>query len=154
VLSKASNFDQVFAALTEMLEPEEFACAVVHLGQPGRAEATAAARLALDGSLATEVVNGRLVWCWTRKGTEVSDVIESSDYWCFKVPLSTVNGDWGLMNFYRPLGGQPLLLDLNYLSGFLRRELSEAVERIINAFDQKKNATAVQLRMTAGKIAG
>ena len=154
VLSKASSFEQVFAALTEMLESEEFACAVVLLGHPGRAEATSAALESTKGSSSAEIVNGRMVWSWTRQGSELTDIVDSSEHWCFKVPLSTANGDWGSMNFYRPLGGPPLLLDLNYLSGFLRRELSEAAERIIDSFDQKTNASSVRLTMTAGKIAG
>ena len=50
--------------------------------------------------------------------------------------------------------GQPLLLDLNYLSGFLRVELAEAAERVITSFEEAPSPSPVQFTMTAGKIAG
>jgi len=38
----------------------------------------------------------------------------------------------GLDEFYRQLDGPPLLLDMNYLAGFFRTELAEAVGRILS----------------------
>ena len=58
------------------------------------------------------------------------------------------------MNLYRPLDGPPLLLDLNYLAGFLRIELSEAAERVLRSFEEPVGSGQVHLAMTAGKIAG
>ena len=58
------------------------------------------------------------------------------------------------MNLYRPLVGPPLLLDLNYLAGFLRIELSEAAERVLQSFEEPVSSGGVHLAMTAGKIAG
>lgn len=83
------------------------------------------------------------------------ELVGSSDYWCFRLPLSTASGEWGSMNFYRQLDGPPLLLDMNYLAGFFRTELAEAVGRILQSFEKPIAAgelTPVKaaLTMTAG----
>ena len=67
-------------------------------------------------------------------------VIDSSDFWCFRLPLTTGKAEWGWMNLYRPLDGPPLLLDMNYLTGFFRTDLAEAVSRILQSFEKPVNA--------------
>ncbi|HLN99909.1 MAG TPA: MraY family glycosyltransferase [Pyrinomonadaceae bacterium] len=156
-LSKASNLNEVFEALRQMFEFEEFACARVQLGQRGRAEAGARAFAATMDGRPLQHINledGCIVWSWKRNGTDDKEIIGSCDYWCFRLPLATGNGEWGWMNLYRPLTGPPLLLDLNYLSGFLRIELSEAVERIIGSFEEPTRSTKIPLAMTARNITG
>jgi UDP-GlcNAc:undecaprenyl-phosphate GlcNAc-1-phosphate transferase len=156
-LSKAGSLNEVFEALRQMLDFEEFAYAKVQLGQPGRARLAELAFAAAEHRQPAppiELANGRITWCWARNGLAEEEVTGSSDYWCFRVPLSTASGEWGWMNLYRPLGGPPLLLDLNYLAGFLRRELSEAAERVINSFEEPTSSSKVRLAVSAGKIAG
>jgi UDP-GlcNAc:undecaprenyl-phosphate GlcNAc-1-phosphate transferase len=154
-LSKATSLNCVFAALQEMFEFEEFAFAQLQMGQPGHAKANQAALEQVSEQHQTELLNGRLVWSWKRKGVEGDEVVGSGDYWCFRLPLSTAGGDWGSMSLYRPLSGPPLLLDMNYFSGFLRRELAEAVERVIGSLEKPASAGKVQrMAMTPGKIAG
>ncbi|HEY6232424.1 MAG TPA: MraY family glycosyltransferase [Pyrinomonadaceae bacterium] len=156
-LSKAASLDELFEALRQMLEFEEFAYAKVQLGQPGRArlaELAFAAAQRRQPALQFELGNGRITWSWMRNGLEEDDVTGSINYWCFRLPLSTSGGEWGWMNLYRPLGGPPLLLDMNYLSGFLRRELSEAAERVISSFEEPSGSNTVRLTVSAGKIAG
>lgn len=156
-LSKASGLNEVFDAVRQMLEFEEFAYAKLQLGQAGRADLSERAFSAIEQPRASqqiEFVNGRLVWSWKRNGTDASEIIGSSDYWCFRLPLSTQNGEWGWINLYRPLNAPPLLLDLNYLAGFVRRELSEAAERVLGSFEEPVKEEQVPLVMTAGKIAG
>jgi UDP-GlcNAc:undecaprenyl-phosphate GlcNAc-1-phosphate transferase len=156
-LSKAANLNDLFEAVGEMLEFEEFAYANVQLGQAGCADITERAFLVTEQRRPLQRVefsNGRVVWSWKRLGVNESDVIGSSRYWCFRLPLSTAAGEWGWMNLYRPLAGPPLLLDLNYLAGFLRIELSEAAERVLRSFAEPYDSDSVQLAMTAGKIAG
>ncbi|HEV7747310.1 MAG TPA: MraY family glycosyltransferase [Pyrinomonadaceae bacterium] len=155
-LSKSTTIDSLLDAVTQMLEFEEFAYARLQLGQPGLAEATerAFAEAERRSMRPLELVNGRIVWCWKREGVGDDDVIGSSRYWCFRLPLATERGDWGWMNLYRPLNSPPLLLDMNYLSGFLRVELSQAAERVVCSFAERTSATKVQLSLTAGKIAG
>ena len=156
-LSKAATLNEVFAALRTMFEFEEFACARIQLGQRARAEAGARAFAAIDADQLPQQVefhDGLIVWCWKREGVDNDDIISSSDYSCFRLPLATGTGEWGWINLYRPLNGPPLLLDLNYLSGFLRIELSEAAERVIKAFEEPASSSKGHFTMVAGKIAG
>jgi UDP-GlcNAc:undecaprenyl-phosphate GlcNAc-1-phosphate transferase len=154
-LSKASSLNELFEALRQMLEFEEFAYATVQLGQPHRADAAERAFKAIERRPLQQIEfsNGSVFWHWKRAHLDEDDVAGSSDYWCFRLPLSTQSGDWGWMNLYRPLVGAPLLLDLNYLSGFLRIELSEAAERVISSFEDSSSLSKIQLTMSAGKIA-
>jgi len=63
------------------------------------------------------------------------------------------------MNLYRQLDGPPLLLDINYLTGFLRTELAQAASRILQSFEKPANRVGLTsgartLTMSAGKNAG
>jgi hypothetical protein len=156
-LSKAANLNELFEAVTEMLAFEEFAFAKVQLGRAGQADVNERAFRATEQGRPLpelEFNNGRIVWTWKQQGIEVDDVIGSSSYWCFRLPLSTDGCEWGWINLYRPLSGPPLLLDMNYLAGLLRVELSAAAERVLRPFEEPAAAGAVKLTMTAGKIAG
>ena len=155
-LSKASSLAEIFDAVRQMLEFEEFAYAKLQLGQPGRAEIVERAFKAGERrrSSQLEFSEGQVIWSWKRNGLDDAEVADSSDYWCCRLPLSTKNGDWGWMNLYRPLNAEPLLLDMNYLSGFLRNELSEATERVLLSLDERSESDQLPLAMTAGKIAG
>lgn len=156
-LSKAVTINDLFEAVRQMLEFEEFAFAKVQLGQAGRADLNERAFKTSEQRRPRqqiEFINGRIVWAWKRDGVNGNEVIGSSDYWCFRLPLSTQTGEWGWMNLYRPLDGPPLLLDMNYLSGFLRLELSKAAERVLSSFEEPVSSAQVHLAMTAGKIAG
>ena len=161
-LSKASDLSELFEAMKEMLQFEEFAYASLELGQAGNAEINERAFTASQHERSCQRIefrNGRIVWSWTRYGVNEDELAGSSDYWCFRLPLSTASGEWGSMNFYRQLDGPPLLLDMNYLAGFFRAELAEAVGRILQSFEKPIEAvelapeTAV-LTMTAGRNAG
>lgn len=159
-LSKAATLNDLFEAIRQMLDFEEFAYANVQLGQPGHADAAQRAFVASEQRRLLqriEFTNGRVVWSWKRKGVDENEVIGSSKYWCFRLPLSTATGEWGWMNFYRPLAGPPLLLDMNYLAGLLRIELAEAAERVLRSYEEPVGSGQGRLAMTAGtagKIAG
>lgn len=156
-LSQAVSLDELFEALREMLEFEEFAYANVELGPPGRADINERAFKASQQRRPLQEIkfsNGRVVWSWKRNGVDENDVIGSTAYWCFRLPLSTEAGEWGWMNLYRPLDGPPLLLDMNYLSGFLRIRLSEAAERVLRSYEEPIGSSDAHLAMTAGKVAG
>lgn len=155
-LSKASDFNELFEALKMMLEFEEFAYAKLELGQAGRADVNerafrASERRRIPQRL--EFNEGRLTWSWKRNGLGEADVVGSSEFWCFRLPLSTSSGEWGWMNLYRPLDATPLLLDLNYLSGFFRTALSDATERVLTSLAER-DSDQMPMVMTAGKIAG
>ena len=156
-LSKAATLNDLFEAVRQMLEFEEFAYANLQLGQAGRAEINKRAFTASEQGRPLQPIefsNGRIVWSWKRRGVEGHDVMGSSDYWCFRLPLSTKHGEWGWISLYRRLDGPPLLLDMNYLAGFLRIELAEAAERVMKSFEEPVGSAPVPLAMTAGKIAG
>jgi hypothetical protein len=137
-----------------MFEFEQFAFAKLQLGQPGRANANQAVLEQANGQYELELHNGRIVWCWQHARIAGEDVVGSNDYWCFRLPLSTAGTDWGWMNLYRPLSGPPLLLDMNYFSGFLRRELAEAIERVMSSQEEPNTGKIQRMAMTPGKIAG
>ncbi len=129
---------------------------MLQLGQAGRADAAERAFRTIEQGRPRQEVQfqqGQIGWSWRRDGVEEDDVVGSTNYWCFRLPLSTESGDWGWMNLYRPLSGPPLLLDMDYLSGVLRVELSKAADRVIDSFEESTSATKVRLTMTAGKIA-
>ena len=156
-LSKATTLNELFEALRQMLEFEEFAYANLQLGQQGCADLNERAFRASEQRRPQQQIefkNGRVVWSWKRASVDENEVIGSSAYWCSRLPLSTANGEWGWMNLYRPLDGPPLLLDMNYLSGFLRIELSQAAERVLRSFEEPVTSGRVPLTMTAGKITG
>jgi UDP-GlcNAc:undecaprenyl-phosphate/decaprenyl-phosphate GlcNAc-1-phosphate transferase len=156
-LAKASSLNDVFNALQEMLEFEQFAYARVQLGQPGRGDASERAFRAAEPRRPApelEIQNGRIIWSWKRDDVDETAITRGNEHWCFRLPLTTEAGDWGWINLYRPLNGPPLLLDMNYLSGFLRLELARAAERVINSFDETSSQSKVHLAMTAGKVTG
>jgi UDP-GlcNAc:undecaprenyl-phosphate GlcNAc-1-phosphate transferase len=156
-LSKASNLGELFDALAVMLEFGEFAYSNVQLGEGGRAEVN---ERALNASghrrplQKLEMRNGRVWWSWKRQGVHEEDVIGSSAVWCLRIPLSTDNKILGWINLYRPFNDPPLLLDTNYLSGLLRTDLLEAVQRILESYEQPVGTGEVRMPATAGKAAG
>jgi UDP-GlcNAc:undecaprenyl-phosphate GlcNAc-1-phosphate transferase len=156
-LTKAHNLNEMFEAVGNMLEFEEFEYANAQIGQVSHAAANERAYLQArrKGNLeGLEFVNGRIAWSWSGEGVSAEDVIGSSEHWCFRLPLATANGDWGWMNLYRPLAGPPLLLDMNYLASFLQTELSAAAERILRVQPTHSSFEKLSLPVTAEKAAG
>lgn len=155
-LSKASNLNELFAAVSQMLEFEEFAFANAQLGYLGQAEPNMRAFNATHqrGSIPNiGFRNGRVAWSWKRSGLQ-DEPIGSSKYWSFRLPLSNDSGDWGWMNLYRPVDSQPLLLEMDYVAGILRVELSDAAERIFRSYEKPISSSHSNLRMGAEKVTG
>ena len=91
-LTKARNLDELFEAVGQMLEFEEFAYANAQIGQISHAAANERAFTQVKKRGAAEClefVNGRIAWSWAGDGVNVDDVIGSSDHWCFRLPLAT-----------------------------------------------------------------
>jgi UDP-GlcNAc:undecaprenyl-phosphate GlcNAc-1-phosphate transferase len=138
-LSKATNFNELFEAIGLMLEFEEFAYANIQIGQAGCTKITERAFIASAIHRPTQRLkfrDGCLFWSWTRQGVQEDEVIGSNQFWCFRLPLSTEAGEWGWINLYRAFDGAPLLLDMNYLFGFLRTDLAAAASRLIQAYEK------------------
>jgi len=156
-LSKASEIDQIFDAVRHMLEFGEFSFANVQLGRAGMAE-TSERVLLENGHLNTkqtlELRNGRICWSWRSEGTEADDVLRARTTWCFRLPLVKEGVEWGWLNLYRDFESGMLLVDTNYLSDLLRRELTEAAERVFDAYADSPVVSEISMTARAGNIAG
>ncbi len=149
-LSRASDLGEIFEALKEMLEVGEFAYANAQLGRPDET----ALNLSVFNEVSrrhplpeAELRNGGVFWSWTRPDITAEPVVGSNAFWCFRLPLTTGATEWGWINLYHSYDGERLLVDLNYLSGPFRKELSEAAARAFTAHVSPAAASA-ELRMS------
>ena len=138
-LSKASDIDEIFDAVKEMLEFGEFDFANAQLGQAGREEINERAFKSSrqhHPAASIEFLNGRIAWSWSQERLNGEEVIGSGKFWSICLPLTTQEGDWGWMNLYHAFDSKPLLLDVNYLAGFFRAEVAQAASRIFQSFEK------------------
>ena len=103
-LSQASDLHELFAVVGQMLDFGEFTFANAQVG--------------------------RVCWSWSRPG-RVDRGSAPHGEWSFRLPLVKDGVEWGWVNFYRSFNSEALLLDTNYLSDLFRRELTDAVARIL-----------------------
>ncbi|MFL6229048.1 MAG: glycosyltransferase family 4 protein [Pyrinomonadaceae bacterium] len=151
-MKSASTLGELLAALEQVLELGEFAHASAQLGRGGDADASARAieRSRGSRSLRGAEVSGTLVhWEWRRDEGAQLDVAGSELFWTLRLPLSTDDGAWGYVNFYKELTDEQLMLNVNYLSGFFRLEMARAAER---AFGGAKEQTPEHERVYAGAV--
>jgi UDP-GlcNAc:undecaprenyl-phosphate/decaprenyl-phosphate GlcNAc-1-phosphate transferase len=156
-VSNAGHLNEVLAAISEMLEFEEFDYAHLELGQAGRSEVNRRAFDSISPRQQLQRVQfdeGKIVWSWRLPHVDEEKVTASTDYWRFRLPLANAQGEWGWMTLYRPLDRPPMLVDMNYLSGFLRVDLTEAVSRILTTFAESAQDVSTPLSMTAGRVVG
>lgn len=147
-LSKAGNLYELFEALRVMLEFEEFAYANIQLGEAGRAEVNEFAfqRVNLgEHAKQTEMRNGRISWRWQRHNLDQESILGSKDYWSMRLPIASDGKIWGWVNLYRSFAAEPLLLNMNYLSGLFQVELSRAAERVLGVAEKELAATRVAM---------
>lgn len=144
-ISHAKTFAELVTALGDLLELGEFVYATMQLGREGDAEGNRRVFESLrDGRLTrgAQMRGGQICWQWERGDIGAQEILGSSFFWTLRLPLSTEAGDWGFINFYHEIGGEGLLLDINYLSNLLHREMALAVERI---FQQSEREAAKPL---------
>jgi hypothetical protein len=154
-LSKANSLDDVLDAVKQMLEFGEFAYANMQLGQAGHAEENERAiraRHHRHSSHSVELRNGRINWSWYTGDIEPDEVIGSQNYWCFRMPLSSQTDDLGYINFYRSFDSDRLLVDMNYLSGPFREQLSLAAERIFASVQKDRSTEEIAVRINPEEI--
>lgn len=142
-LARASSLNELVEAISQMLELEEFHYANAQFGRGDIAEGAFEASQEGSPVQSVEFRDGRLAWSWKARGTPDEQIIGSSRYWCFRLPLSTARGDCGWLNLYRQLDGPPLLVDLNYVSGIFRVELAEAVDRVLQSVEALINSDEI-----------
>ena len=132
-LSHARTLGDLFAAVREVLELGEFVYATVQLGRGGDFElsrevlARASGDRRLEGA---EERGGLICWEWGRAGARGQDILDSHLFWTLRMPLSTQAAGWGFITLYRELGGERLLLDVNYLASLFQKEMAHAAERV------------------------
>ena len=130
-LGSARNIEQFLAALDDMLEDNEFDCALLEVGRISPAFLTPAERYAHlnnpDGS-------AQVIWAWETQDVPLSRVVNSREFWSLKVPLSARDGSaLGSLIFYRILSDDEALVDLRNICGPLQRELASALERLMDS---------------------
>jgi UDP-GlcNAc:undecaprenyl-phosphate GlcNAc-1-phosphate transferase len=156
-LSKASEIDQIFTAIHQMLEFGEFSFANAQVGRPRKAEIAervfdAAAKR--NGHERLELRDGGIYWQWSNGYADGDNDSPSSSSWCFRLPLLKDDVEWGWMNLYREFDSGDLLVDMNYLSELFRRELTEATERIFKRYETAPVVEQMSMSVSAGNVAG
>ena len=139
-LSEAKTLEQIFQTLQTMLEFGEFVYAVANVGSV-QDEARNTRALEREGKdLATRGVainEGFIHWTWSRGDMEPDQVIGSGRCWSLHLPLSTEKGSWGHIDLYREIGGDHLMLDVNYLCQLFQHQLALAVERVVGRDEER-----------------
>ena len=154
-LSKVSDLHELLEAIRHMLDFEEFVFANLHLGKLGRAdqnERAVRANRQTYPSQPVELRNGRVYWAWHRHDLESDEAIGSTKYWSVRLPLAKDGVELGWMNLYREVDSQPLLIDMDYLSGRFVLELSQATERVLDAVSEEVVSTELGVRINPGEV--
>ncbi|MEJ7709660.1 MAG: MraY family glycosyltransferase [Pyrinomonadaceae bacterium] len=157
-VSQAKTLNELFEALTKMLELSEFVYVVVQLGR-AHGEAHNERILSLEQKAGTalrraQLRNGLINWSWERGDIEAAEVVGSGHFWTLRVPLMTQRAAWGYINFYRGFDSDTMLLDTNYLCNLFQREMARAAERLLATNAEIGNFESAQLpglRIAGGK---
>ncbi|HLA09948.1 MAG TPA: MraY family glycosyltransferase [Pyrinomonadaceae bacterium] len=155
-LAKASSLDELFLAVRQMLEFEEFAYATVQL-DPGRIDLSEQAILSTrhqHPSTSIGLQDGKIFWRWQHPSVAGEEVTGSRDFWSLRLPLSRNGTSLGWMNLYRRFNSAPLLIDTNYLSGIFRQELSSAAERVLSNVIATAPKGDLRVAVKTGGVAG
>jgi UDP-GlcNAc:undecaprenyl-phosphate/decaprenyl-phosphate GlcNAc-1-phosphate transferase len=153
--ARATDLHECFDAIRQMLEFGEFSFANAQVGQAGHAEKTELAFAATQQRHPKhdlEFRNGRVYWSWLGNAVEDDPGIRTQSAWCIRLPLVKDGVEWGWINFYKDFDGETLLVDTNYLSNLFRRELTEAVKRIISKHELEGAPAEVVMKATAGQV--
>ena len=132
MLREAKTVGSIFRAAHELLQSAEFVYATVEL-RSGSSVADENAIKRDKKNEGAEIRDGMIWWEWERGDVEGYEVVDSHLFWNIRLPLSTNVRDWGAITFYREFGGDELLLDINYLTNLVQRELALAAERVLMA---------------------
>ena len=115
-VSKASDLEEMFEAVRQLLEFGQFSFASAEISPPGRRQ---------------------VYWSWP-------DAVEpSAGDWSIRLPLVKDGVEWGWLNFYRSVESEPLLVDMNYLADRFRREFTDATARIFATDEEPVAAMAM-----------
>lgn len=132
-LRQAENPDQLFAALSELLEASDFDSMILEVGDPGPATS-------LKGNLVAVGDPAGWRWNWVREQVDPAEVFASSRFWSLRIPLCADAGEpFGAILCYRHLAKGAFAMDLALICGLLQRDLSSALRRL-----QRRNQIVFQ----------
>jgi UDP-GlcNAc:undecaprenyl-phosphate GlcNAc-1-phosphate transferase len=156
-LSKADDIYEVFETVRWMLDFGEFTFANAQIGWAGRAEVNERAfktSKQRHPKQQLDLNNGRICWAWEQDDAKSEDLSRALSSWCLRLPLAKAGVEWGWLNLYRSFDSEPLLVNTNYLSDLLRRELTDAAERVLKSHEAMITASVVPMNAIAEKIPG
>lgn len=138
-MSKATTLSEIFNALQELLEVGEFVYATVQLEDDGQipndlqtwADEANVARI-----YSLQRRDGMIYWSWARGDIKAEEVLGSGRFWMMQLPLSNRSDELGCVNFYREMGSDAMLLDINYLCNRFQNEMAQAIERVFNSVER------------------
>jgi UDP-GlcNAc:undecaprenyl-phosphate GlcNAc-1-phosphate transferase len=131
-LYAAENLPDVFAAIVEVLESGEFVRADAELSWNGHGPFDAPALGLDENDIAwrnVSLTSASVQWTWLRNGGPDCGA-GAEQFWVMRLPLVTDGSSYGCLNLYRPLGAEPLLVDINYLTNDFQPAVTQAAERI------------------------
>jgi UDP-GlcNAc:undecaprenyl-phosphate GlcNAc-1-phosphate transferase len=138
-LHAANTLNELFDAVTEVLELGEFVYATAQLSCNGHVQVNARAfELADTNGFAdrASVIDGSVRWTWQRHDLADANVIGSEKFWALRLPLAETDHKLGYLNFYRPLSAEPLRFDINYLTDVFHPAVSSAAARVFANAEQ------------------
>lgn len=133
-MSKATNLEELFSAVRQLLELGAFVQATVMIGSSSDWAGNERALERENGTLSSQGIQlskGMICWTWRCEDAGPLDAANSKRYWSLRLPLTTERADLGYINLYRELKSSPLLLDINYVCNLFQREMAQAVERVL-----------------------
>jgi UDP-GlcNAc:undecaprenyl-phosphate GlcNAc-1-phosphate transferase len=146
-ISAATDLSQFFEAVIEVAAAGEFVAAAAALDYDGQIMINArAVELAHEKGDAhqLQMCDGRAEWKWERPGPETS--WPARETWTIRLPIADGNCQFGYLDLSRPVLGEPLLFDINYLAKVFQPALTSAAQRI---FDQAERSSPQQRAATA-----
>jgi UDP-GlcNAc:undecaprenyl-phosphate GlcNAc-1-phosphate transferase len=137
-VSAASNLNELFSGIVEVLDLGEFSHAAAHLSNEHERVTRQALDLSGDSGFAAaaKLIEGRLQWSWTRGSGAKLSLIESDQVWVLRLPLATETSSLGHLHLYRRLDAEPLLFDVNYLTTVFQPAVARAAERVFADAEQ------------------
>ncbi|HYW71128.1 MAG TPA: MraY family glycosyltransferase [Pyrinomonadaceae bacterium] len=138
-LSSATQLNELFAAVVEVCEAGQFACAMAELSC--HCEGMVNPRVVefareQDSVHGLRISDGRVQWKWERQTRSLPK--ESSDLWTIRLPVSHADFACGYLSLSRSLSAEPLMFDVNYLTRVFQPAFAKATQRVLAQAEQSR----------------
>lgn len=152
LLSTATTFDDIFKAAEQVLSCAGFVYATVTLGdvklsgrdtildkpvRTGHAKHVGTEQKTNQAGY--ETTAGIICWSWDGGYSDIDQILEAGDYWTLCLPLKAERRIVGIINIYRNLNYEDVLLDMSYIFNLFRREMALAAERVLALSEAMKD---------------